>query len=103
MSRSLCGSMGSYRRELTGQYVHAISLASPTTEGNCWPCSSPVVNALKTRVALNDLLVVVTPMLSALQAPLCVSVHVWAVRGRLPHISSCCSIATDSAMRGSDV
>ena len=63
---------------LTSQDVHSVTLASPTTEGNCGPCLCPVVDALKARVTLDDLLVIITTMLSALQATfLNLSLHSW--------------------------
>ena len=54
--------------ELTSQNVHSIAFASPATEGNSGSCFGPVVYALKAWVTSDDLVIVITTMLSALQS-----------------------------------
>lgn len=53
---------------LTSQDMHSISFASPASECNRGACCGPIIDAFQTWITLDDLGVVITTMLRALQA-----------------------------------
>ena len=48
--------------------MHPIAFACPATEGNGWSCFGPIVYALEAWVTSDDLVIVITTMLSALNS-----------------------------------